>query len=360
MHTSRTIGGATAADTTEAAAATTGATAARPGARQPWPIVIAHRGACGYLPEHTLAAKAYAHALGADYLEQDVLLTRDDVPVVFHDPELEALTDVASVYPSRRRADGHWYLIDFTLEELRRLEVRERVDPATGAATWPGRGPARGLGLRIPTLAEELTLIRAMDAATGRTTGVYTEVKSPAWQRAQGHDPSPRVLEVLAQHGYASGDAPAFVQCFDARELVRIRVELGSPLKLIQLIGENAWGESDTDYDRLRTPQGLREIARHADGIGPWIAHVAQWPAHGGAPEHSTLVADAHAAGLAVHPYTLRIDQLPPHAPDADAVHHALFAVAGCDGVFTDFTDRTLDWLARHARRPPGGHAAAR
>lgn len=311
----------------------------------PAPIVIAHRGASGYLPEHTLVAKAYAHAAGADYLEQDVVLTRDDVPIVFHDLELEALTDVEAVYPDRRRADGHWYAIDFTYAELQRLTVHERVDPATGRPAWPGRGQASGLALRIHSLAEELAFVRALNASSGREAGVYTEVKSPAWHRAQGKDPSPIVLRTLAEHGWRARADRAYVQCFDAAELRRIRVELKSDLKLVQLIGENAWGESDTDYDALRTPAGLARIAAYADGIGPWIPHVVQWPDAGGPPRATALVRDAHAAGLVVHPYTLRADQLPAGAPDENAVHRALFELARVDGVFSDFPDRTLRWL---------------
>jgi len=312
------------------------------------PIVIAHRGASGYLPEHTLVAKAWAHAAGAQYLEQDVILTRDDVPIVFHDLELEAVTDVAAVYPARRRADAHWYAIDFTWEELQRLTVGARRDPATGRPAWPGRTQANGLRLRIVSLAEELAFVRALNAASGWHAGVYTEVKSPAWHRAQGKDPSPIVLRVLAEYGYRSHADAAFLQCFDARELRRIREELRCDLQLVQLIGENSWAESDTDYDALRTPAGLARVAEYAHGIGPWIPHVVEWPAPGTPPRVTPLVADAHAAGLVVHPYTLRSDQLPANAPDEAAVCRALFELAGADGVFSDFPDRTLRWL--HSR----------
>ena len=311
------------------------------------PVVIAHRGASGYLPEHTLVAKSYAHALGADYLEQDVVLTKDEVPVVFHDLELEAVTDVEQVYPDRRRADGHWYVIDFSYAELQRLSVHERVQPGTGAPACAGRFHERGLPLRIPSLADELAQVRGLNAAAGRDAGVYVEVKSPAWHRAQGKDPSAIVLRTLAEFGYRDRTDRAYVQCFDFDELVQMRTELKTELKLVQLIGENAWAESSTDYERLRTREGLREVARHADGIGPWILHVVTWPNGGGAPAFTDLVRDAHAAGLVVHPYTLRVDQLPPNAPDVDAVHRALFDRAGVDGLFTDFPDRTLRALGR-------------
>jgi glycerophosphoryl diester phosphodiesterase len=312
----------------------------------PRPIVIAHRGASGYLPEHTLAGKAYAHALGADYLEQDVILTRDDVPIVFHDLILEEVTDVARVYPGRRRADGHWYAIDFSHAQLQQLELHERVRPADGAPLYPGRFRER-LRLRINTLAEELALVRGLNAATGRHAGVYTEVKSPAWHRAAGKDLSRIVLATLAEYGYRSASDLAYLQCFDAEELRRIRFELGSQLKLVQLIGENAWDEAPTDYEALRSAEGLVAVARYAAGIGPWIPQVVSWPAPGAAPRLSALAEHAHAAGLVVHPYTFRVDDLPANATDAATVHHALIEEARVDGIFTDFPDRSLALLGR-------------
>lgn len=316
------------------------------------PIVIAHRGASGYLPEHSLAAKVLAHGLGADFLEQDVILTRDDVPIVFHDLELEALTDVAAHYPGRARSDGHWYAIDFTLAELRILSLNERVDPATGARTWPRRFAGRGLRFPIVTLDEELELIRALNAARGMDSGIYTEVKSPAWHRAQGKDLSRIVVDTLARHGYARRDSNVYLQCFDDLELRRIRDELGCRLKLIQLIGENAWQEAPTDYDALRTPEGLRGVAGYADGIGPSIAMLVTFPGNGAAAVPSGLCASAQALGLAVHPYTLRADSLPPGAGDLDEVHRVLFGVLGADGVFTDFPDLTIAYVG--TREPTG------
>ena len=317
----------------------------RPVAARSGPIVIAHRGAPGYLPEHTLAGKAYAHALGADYLEQDVVLTRDDVPIVFHDLVLEEVTDVAALFPGRQRTDGHWYAIDFDWAELQRLNVHERIDLATGLPAFPRRFRER-LPLRINSLAEELALVRGLNAATGRHAGVYTEVKSPAWHRAEGKDLSSRVLGVLTEYGYRTQADDVWLQCFDAAECLRLRFELGCALKLVQLVGENAWREADTDYDALRSPAGLAGVARYAQGIGPWIPQVVTFGADG-TPRCTALVADAHAAGLVVHPYTFRVDALPPHAPDDASVHRALFGLAGVDGVFTDFPDRTLALLGR-------------
>lgn len=313
------------------------------------PIVIAHRGASGYLPEHTFAAKAFAHAAGADYLEQDVVLARDDVPVVFHDLVLEEVTDVAERFADRRRDDGHWYVIDLDLAELQTLVVHERLVPASGAPVYPGRFHER-LGLRIRSLAEELAFIRGLNQATGRHAGIYTEVKSPAWHRAEGKDLSPIVLRTLADFGYHGPEDDVWLQCFDAHELRRIRDELGCRLRLVQLIGENDWLESDNDYDAMRTAAGLAAVARYAAGIGPWIAHVVNWCPETRVPLYTNLVRDAHAVGLEVHPYTFRIDDLPAHAPDAEAAQRALFAGAGVDGLFTDFCDVTLRHLGRSQR----------
>jgi len=313
------------------------------------PIVIAHRGASGYLPEHTIPAKVLAHAQGADYLEQDVVLSRDNVPIVFHDLTLEEITDVGARFPGRQRGDGHWYALDFTVAELKSLTVRERVT-ASGQPTYPGRFQERAVPFSIVTLEEELALIRGLNAVTGRTAGIYTEIKSPAWHRAQQRDLTPIVLEILSRFGYSKRQHPAYLQCFDAEELKRIRGQLGCELKLIQLVGENAWAESDTDYDQLRSARGLDAVARYADGIGPWIPHIASWPAGGGAAQVTPLTAAAHAHGLAVHPYTFRSDDLPAGAPDAEAVHRTLFEVAGVDGLFSDFPDRTLAYIRSRPR----------
>ena len=136
------------------------------------------------------------------------------------------------------------------------------------------------------------------------------------------------------------GDA-VWLQCFDYAELRRIRNDLGCKLKLIQLIGENEWQESDTDYEWTRRPEGLAKIAEIAQGIGPWISHVVNFDPDG-TPRYTDLVAHAHAVGLKVHPYTFRVDDLPQHAPDARAVHHALFQGARVDGLFSDFCDISL------------------
>jgi len=313
------------------------------------PVVVAHRGSSGYLPEHTLVAKAHAHALGADFIEQDIVLTKDDVPVVLHDLYLDAVTDVARRFPGRARPDGRHYALDFTLAELRQLEVRERANLKTGEAQYPGRYPAAAAsaGLRIPTLEEELTLIQALNRSTGRVAGIYPEIKAPRWHRDQGRDPSRVVLAVLARFGYADRTAPCFLQCFEWEEVRRLRGELGWKGRLVQLIGGSGQGADGTDYGWLVSEAGLKAVAAVADGIGPALGRVVNWPAAGAPVQVTDLVTRARALGLAVHPYTIRRDDLPRHCPDLPALHAALFEKARVDGAFTDFPDLTLAHLRR-------------
>ena len=308
-------------------------------------IVIAHRGASDYLPEHTLAAKAAAHAMGADYIEQDVVLSNDGVPMVLHDIQIDTVTDVAQAFPDRARADGRFYAIDFTLDELRSLIVMERADQA-GRPAFPGRFPRGASSFQIPTLAEEIELIQGLNLSVGREAGIYPEIKAPAWHRAEGQDISAIVLGVLADYGYADPDDLICLQCFDWNETQRIRVELGWRGKLIQLLGENDWREApDVDYDALRTREGLAAIAQVADGIGPSMHHVVTGVDASGRPMITDLVADAHALGLAVHPYTFRADALPDYADSLEDALRIFLVETDVDGVFTDFPDRAIAYL---------------
>lgn len=317
------------------------------------PLVIAHRGASGYLPEHTLEAKAYAHALGADFIEQDLVLTKDDVPVVLHDIHLDTTTDVAKRFPGRQRADGRFYALDFTLAEVKQLRVSERFNAKTGAPAYPSRYPsaASPSDFRVSTLDEELQLIAGLNRATGRVAGIYPELKQPKWHRAQGRDLAKAVLPILARHGYATKADACFLQCFELEEVKRLRTELGWQGRLIMLVGAGAKGDDGTDFAAICSPAGLKELAKIADGIGPAIARIVTWPAAGAAPKFTELVAHARAAKLAVHPYTVRRDDLPKNCPSIDALHAALFRETRVDGVFTDFADVTAAWLRGGERR---------
>ena len=306
-------------------------------------IVIAHRGAPGYLPEHTLAGVAMAHAMGVDYIEQDVVMTRDGELVVLHDLYLDAMTDVAARFPGRQRADGRHYALDFTLEEIRSLRVGERLR-RDGAAQYPGRCPAGERLFGVPTLADEIRLVAGLNRSTGREVGLYVEPKAPAWHREQGYDLVAAVLDELAAHGLDRRDDRVYLQSFDFDELRRARSELGTDLKLVQLIGENAWDESPSDFDHLRSEAGLREIATFAQGIGPWLPQVLDLPP-GGEARPTGLVPLAHGFGLVVHAYTLRADELPPGVGGMAGAVRLLVEDAALDGVFTDQPDQVLRYL---------------
>ncbi|MDX1406286.1 MAG: glycerophosphodiester phosphodiesterase [Woeseiaceae bacterium] len=305
-------------------------------------LVIAHRGASGYLPEHTLEAKALAYGMGAHYLEQDVVATRDDELIVLHDVHLDRVSNVADVFPDRKRDDGRWYARDFDVAEIKTLRAWERRDEDGVSAVFPNRFPTGQGEFRIPTLREEIKLIQGLNHASGRSVGIYVEIKRPAWHRQEGVDLSPILLRQLDDFGYRSRDDRVFVQCFDAEEVRRIRHDLGCQLKLVQLLGENDWGESATDYEPLKTPEGLKQLARTVDGIGPWIGQTIRPADIDGLPISTGLVSAAHDAGLLVHPYTFRAEQLAPGFNSIEEMIRWFVDELSIDGLFTDFPDRAI------------------
>lgn len=305
------------------------------------PLIIAHRGASGYLPEHTLEAKALAYGQGADYLEQDVVVSRDDRLIVLHDIHLDRVTNVADVFPGRARADGRFYVRDFDLAELRTLQVWERFSDTAGLTpVFPQRFPPQSGRFRLNTLDEEIAMVRGLNRATGRNIGIYPEIKRPAWHHAEGVDSAALVLEVLAGFGYRDRDDAVFLQCFDAQELRRVRTALGCRLRLVQLLADNSWGESATDYEYLQSAAGLAEVARYADGCGPWVRQLYSLEPIGGEPVSTGFVARAHDAGLLVHPYTFRADAVDDGFPDFAAEVRWCVGELAVDGLFTDFPDR--------------------
>lgn len=313
------------------------------------PLVIAHRGASGYLPEHTLAAKAMAYGMGADFIEQDVVLSKDGVAMVLHDIYLDTVTDVAQRHPGRARDDGRYYALDFTLAELKQLRVTERIDVKTGQPVFPKRFPAGPTSFQVSTLEEELQLIQGLRQSTGRQVGVYPEIKQPAWHREQGHDLSRTVLSVLERFGYRTKTDACWIQCFDFEEVKRLRHELGWSGNLVWLLEAGESGDRGPDGVERRTLEGWQAVARTVDGIGPAIGDVVMWTDRSERVV-TDLVENAHAAGLVVHPYTIRLDALPPHCPSVDELHAALFTAAGVDGAFTDFPDATVRWRERTSR----------
>lgn len=310
------------------------------------PIVIAHRGASGYLPEHTLEAATLAYAQGADYIEQDLVLSKDLVPVVLHDIHLDTVTDVATQYPQRHRDDGRYYVYDFTLAELKTLNVHERTE-LDGKQVFAHRYQGKA-SFKIATFAEQLELIGQLNRQFKRQVGYYPEIKSPAWHQQQGADISLIVLTMLRDYGLDDANKAIYVQCFDYAEIKRLRTELGAKVKLVQLIGDNSWGEADTDYTALQSPKMLAQVAKYAQGIGPWLPQVFDLTA--GKP--TALVNDAHQAGLQVHPYTFRQDALPAGV-SSEQILTVLFNQVQVDGLFTDFSDTVVNFLQQQTAKNP-------
>lgn len=320
-------------------------------------VVIGHRGASGYRPEHTLASYELAARTGADYLEPDLVSTADGELVCRHEPEIGGTTDVAAhpQFAARRTTkeiDGvpvrGWFAEDFTLAELRTLRVRERLAELRSDNTrFDGRYP-------IPTLDEVLVLRQALSASLGRPIGVYPETKHPTYFRAIGRPLEEPLLAALERHGLNHPGAPVFVQSFETGNLRRLR-SLGLRTPVVQLMC-SAGGPHDLEltgdrrgYLGLAAPAGLAEIAGYADGIGPAKGMVLGRRRDGSLGEPSRLVDDAHAAGLVVHPYTFRAEntflpsdlrrgESPSELGDAVAELRA-FLRAGVDGLFTDHPD---------------------
>ena len=305
------------------------------------PIVIAHRGASGARPEHTLAAYDLAIDQGADFIEPDLVPTRDDVLVARHENEIGGTTDVAThpEFAARRTTrtiDGErvtgWFTEDFTLAELKTLRARERLPQLRPAnAAYDGQ-------FAIPTLAEIIALAKRRSVETGRTIGIYPETKHPTYFASIGHPTDALLVRQLHAAGWDSAAAPVFIQSFEVANLRRLHAV--TPIRLIQLLaatGAPADGAAPSSA-AMTTPAGLAAVARYAWGIGPDKAML--WT--GEAP--SPLVADAHHAGLKVHPWTFRAEQpfLPERfrgRPGHDGVRAEIAAALrqGIDGFFTDF-----------------------
>jgi glycerophosphoryl diester phosphodiesterase len=313
-------------------------------------IVVAHRGASGYLPEHTLEAKAMAYAMGADYIEQDVVMTRDDQLIVLHDITLDRTTDVAARFPGRARDDGRNYVVDFSLEEIRSLRVREGVRNSTGQAIYPQRFPVGKSSFAINTLAEEIEFIQGLNRSTGNNIGIYPEVKSPAFHRQEGKDVSTALVAMLKEYGYTTKQDKVFIQTFEFDELRIIHDEVlpaaGVSLRLVQLVG------NEDSYQWMFTEDGMARLSKYADGLGPEKGLIISYQAAAGMVEPSNLVELAHANGMQVHPYTFRLDegQVPGYADSFEEMLDLFYFRAGVDGLFTDFPDRAVRFLEARAK----------
>ncbi|WP_254712608.1 glycerophosphodiester phosphodiesterase [Polaribacter sp. R2A056_3_33] len=294
-------------------------------------IVIAHRGASGYLPEHTMEAKAMAYAMNPHFIEQDLVLSKDNVPIVIHDIYLDDVTDVALKFADRKRKDNRFYVIDFTFDELQMLKVTERFNHETGGQFYPNRYPKGKGNFKLHSFEQEIELIQGLNKATGKNIGIYPEIKDPAFHQKEGKKITEIVLEILTDYGYKTKKDNCILQCFDATELERIRVVLKSDLFLVQLM----------EFEE-ETKQ-LTHFATYADGIGPWYKQILDKKV-GEKWQFTTLVSDAHKLGLKVHPYTFRADSLDEFTT-FDKMMETLLIKADIDGAFTDFPDLVVNFL---------------
>lgn len=311
-------------------------------------IVIAHRGASGERPEHTIAAYTLAIEQGADYIEPDLVLTKDGVLVARHENEISETTDVASKpeFAGRKATktiDGQkmtgWFTEDFTLAELKTLRAKERL-PQLRKTNMAYDGQ-----FEVPTFEEILELAKAESAKTGRPIGIYPETKHPSYFASIGLPHETPLLALLTRYGYTEKSAPVFIQSFEVGNLEALRPK--TKLRLIQLMdAEGGPADRNITYAEMLEPSRLKMMAFYADGIGPNKNLVIPRNMLGNLGEPTSLVADAHAAGLAVHPWTFRRENYflpltqksginPLGIGDLETEIRA-FLAAGVDGIFSD------------------------
>ncbi len=348
------------------------------------PIVIGHRGASGYRPEHTLASYELAIEMGADYIEPDLVSTKDGILVARHENEISGTTDVAtrtefSDRQTTKAIDGvtitGWFTEDFTLAELKTLTAKERIPQLRpDSATFDGL-------YQVPTLQEVIDLAAQKSLETGRTIGIYPETKHPTYFDSIGLSLEKPLVATLNANGLTGANAPVFIQSFEVGNLKYLRTLTDVPL--VQLYDEAtvqpydfvANGSTRT-YGDLLTPEGLAEVAAYANGIGPFkrlIVPAETVDADGdGKPDDlngdgvisaadavlqapTTLIDDAHGAGLLVHPYTFRREGFflaPDYSSNPELEYEQFFAL-GVDGVFSDNPDIAVSVRDRVAEPVP-------
>jgi glycerophosphoryl diester phosphodiesterase len=299
------------------------------------PLIIAHRGASGHRPEHTLEAYALAIQMGADVIEPDLVSTKDGVLIARHENEIGGTTDVQKKFPERRSTkviDGQsvtgWFVEDFTWAEVQTLRAVERL---------PFRSHEYDGQFAVPTFEDVIVLAAERSRTLGREIAVYPETKHPAYFRTIGLPLEERLVATAARHNLSAAASPIFIQSFEPASLRRLR-----PLtraRLVQLL--NAGADA--------SPPRLAEIATYADGIGPEKRLIIPVRADGGVAPPTTLVRDAHAARLFVHVWTVRRE--PQYLPAAyggePAREFKALADLGVDGIFTDFPDLAVAALRR-------------
>ncbi|MEU4394151.1 glycerophosphodiester phosphodiesterase [Kribbella sp. NPDC023855] len=322
-------------------------------------VVVGHRGASGYRPEHTLAAYELAARMGADFIEPDLVTTKDRVLVARHEPEIGGTTDVAAhpEFAARKKTkilDGAaltgWFTEDFTLKELKTLRAKERI-PALRQQNTVFDGK-----YQVPTLQEVIDLTKRLSRELDRPIGIYPETKHPTYFQQQGLALEPALVSTLNRNGLNRPNAKVFVQSFEVANLKALDKQLRVPL--VQLTSATGApydfvvsGDKRT-YADVVSAKGLQEVATYADGVGPAKDQVIPVDSTGKLGTPTPLVRDAHRAGLVVHPYTFRVENnfLPPTLRSSTVLADsgnlfaeiAAFRKAGIDGLFSDNADIAL------------------
>lgn len=307
------------------------------------PLIIGHRGACGYRPEHTIASYELAISMGADYIEPDLVMTKDKVLMARHENEISGTTDAAEKFPDRKKTkkvDGKeivgWFIEDFTLAEMKTLRAKERL--AFRDHSYDGK-------FEIPTFKEILDLVKKQK----RKVGVYPETKHPTYFQSIGLPLEEALVAELKAHGMNKKDSPVFIQSFELSSLKKLKPLTDLPL--IYLIDDpeltpydNVMSGDKRTYRDMLIPASLKEISLTASGIGPYKRYILPDNGKGEALPPTTLIADAHAVGLKVHPYTFRSEAqylLKDYQGDPQKEYLQFFEL-GVDGLFSDFADQAV------------------
>lgn len=311
------------------------------------PIVIAHRGASAYLPEHTLESYRMAVEMGADFIEPDLVGTKDGALIARHENEISGTTDVAEKFPERKTTktvDGRslegWFSEDFTLAEIKTLRAKERLSI---------RDQSNNGKFQVPTFDEILALVKTESAKRGRIVGVYPETKHPTYFADLGLALEPKLLAALKAAGLDRATPQVFIQSFEVSNLQALKARTGLPL--IQLLGAPDERPFDQEragtaltYGDMMTGRGLEDIAKYAAGVGPYKGVIVPVDRAGAKQPPTDFIARAHAAGLLVHPYTFRPEaafQAVGYGGDPVA-EYCEFLALGADGLFSDAPDRAL------------------
>ena len=238
-------------------------------------------------------------------------------------------------------------VIDFSLSEIKLLKVHERSSRTGKNAAFPQRFPIDYQLFEVPTLDNVINLVKGLSKSSGRMMGLYIEIKAPEFHRKHNRDPALALLKILNYHGFREASDPVFIQSFDSYTLKKLRYQHKTRLRLIQLIGENSWKLSGTDFTYLKSEKGMNEVAQYADGIGPWMNQLVTGIDFSGNVQITNLLKNARLKDLIIHPYTFRADRLPSYVSSFDELLDIFFNEVDVDGIFTDFPDKVISYLEK-------------